>query len=577
LLTLLALVIAAGYLLEPYQLVMRRTGVLSAAAIDTRIVTAYAMAGAAVAVAMMSARWAATARHALLLAGWTVLGLGVATASIIVPAFVAEAARGTVEADNLSRVTELFYAVARVDSGAARTSSVRSIERDLWDPALLERIAAGRGEDLLGVQAVAGAIGAPWQVAVGSGGDAYRVTLRHIIGDSVGPTGLPMASGDSVVIGEVAIRPGAVGWKSAPEGVRVGTLVRRLPMAWALQAPGLLTTTADQVLWRRDPAERAGTVMPALAWRVVGVVGPRDRPQWLLLGAATAGRVPYGVSTSFAGRVVQAVAPAVVATVDMRNGQLRGWVDPAADPLGRAWARVYYPLVDSTPPPPTLRGALPYAADWFAAQATAYQVVHPAAGRRPVGVVPVTAGHRAGRPVVTTVLEAIGTSRPTTLLVGQRVNGLPVLETWQVGALAGVATAELVSAWRSHDDLIQLGDSLRAAGDTLMAGPVHHALGQSGVESWQVFSSAGRRGAARVLWIGTAAGNTVAGGRRPALAWSASDAAPTSGERIDEAVRLEVIRGWVRRADSALARNDLTAFGRAWEAIHGLLLDHPRE
>ena len=72
----------------------------------------------------------------------------------------------------------------------------------------------------------------------------------------------------------------------------------------------------------------------------------------------------------------------------------------------------------------------------------------------------------------------------------------------------------------------------------------------------------------------------IGGGRTPEAAWRTLSAAGASGGGpvpFDVVNRFEAIRAWVRRADSALARGDLTAFSRAWEAVRGLLTEPPRE
>src|SRR5690606_30117232 len=99
LLVLLAVVIGWGYLLEPYHLVVEQATTLGAAALNVRVLAAWALTGATLAVAIMTGRWALRSRHALLLAGWTVLLLAGMAERIIVPVVVAAGTRDANDAD----------------------------------------------------------------------------------------------------------------------------------------------------------------------------------------------------------------------------------------------------------------------------------------------------------------------------------------------------------------------------------------------------------------------------------------------------------------------------------------------
>lgn len=122
----------------------------------------------------------------------------------------------------------------------------------------------------------------------------------------------------------------------------------------------------------------------------------------------------------------------------------------------------------------------------------------------------------------------------------------------------------------------QLRDSVRAAGDSLIAGPVLWQVGDGVLAASMSLISEGRRGPPTLVWIATARGSRLGGGRESGAAWTSlaersagdSTSAPSGP---DAEARLVALRTWITRADSALARGDLTAFARAWEAIRGLL------
>jgi hypothetical protein len=79
------------------------------------------------------------------------------------------------------------------------------------------------------------------------------------------------------------------------------------------------------------------------------------------------------------------------------------------------------------------------------------------------------------------------------------------------------------------------------------------------------------RGAATLAWVSVAVGDRVGAGRDLAEAWAnllgrtvPIVADPRSGDRLAQ------IRAWIVRADSALRRGDLAAFGRAFDALKEL-------
>jgi hypothetical protein len=186
----------------------------------------------------------------------------------------------------------------------------------------------------------------------------------------------------------------------------------------------------------------------------------------------------------------------------------------------------------------------------------------------------------ADGPVLQALFEEPARQMPTFLLEAGRRGGLAWLASWRLAGEPTPGSIERSRSWRRVLGFAHARDSVRAAGDTLLAGPLRHHMGLTGLVSWQPFHSAGRRGDPALLWIGTAHGGAVAGGRRTVEAWNSvlglpGDASATAP--FDLMGRFEAVRSWISRADSALARGDLTAFARAWEAVRGLLLEPPRE
>jgi hypothetical protein len=117
-------------------------------------------------------------------------------------------------------------------------------------------------------------------------------------------------------------------------------------------------------------------------------------------------------------------------------------------------------------------------------------------------------------------------------------------------------------------------DSARAAGDTVETGPVHWFVGGGEVAAWQGMFSVPAHGTPSLLWVSTAVGSSLGGGRSVAEAWSsikAGEAGTTRPPAGADAAIVARARLWMMRADSALARGDLTAFGRAIEELRSVL------
>jgi hypothetical protein len=153
---------------------------------------------------------------------------------------------------------------------------------------------------------------------------------------------------------------------------------------------------------------------------------------------------------------------------------------------------------------------------------------------------------------------------------------MPELQIDRVDGIAPENGRELERRWARGVMIRQLRDSVRAAGDSLMAGPVHWRLEDGALAASMSLITEGRRGPPSLVWIATARGDRLGGAREITAAW-ASLTQPVSGDSTtarsgpDADARLAALRTWITRADSALARGDLTAFGRAWEAVRGLL------
>ncbi len=585
LLALLGLLIAVGYLLAPYRLAVGLDVPLAPAAATTRVLAAQAAAGAAIAVAVMSFLWALRPRHSMLGAGWAVLALAAVGERVIVPAFVAEGGLVADRDSQVRRLESLFYGMHVVDP-ATPTDSLPVVTA-LWDEASFATWSASRhGTLLAATPTIAPAPG--WLVATGFP-DAFELTV--VTAGTVGPGGVPQSppsdSAARPIVHHPRVVPGHSGWRPAENAVRLGGPLRRLALAWALQAPGILGVTGSASIdWELDPRDRIARLMPGLHWRTVGLTVVDGEPTWLVSGLATISHAPLTTRVTFEGDEVAGVVPALMAAIRAGDGGVRVFVDPSADSLGRAWAAVYRPMVEPDEAmPAALRSDLPYPGTWLECQLEVLE--HPTwgLGHRPTGSglatsAPSGTAWEPTGPVLQAMLEDPSRGAPATLIEASRRRGVATLSVDRLEAHDGAGGEELGRTWSRAPGLARLRDSVRAAGDTLLAGPVRWQQTTIGLAAWQPFRSGGRRGSPAVLWIGTARAGLRGGGRRPADAWGSLDAGRVDGSgvgAVDASARLEAIRGWILRADSALARRDMTAFGRAWEALRGLLVEPSRE
>lgn len=584
LLVLLALVIAWGYMLEPYHLAANSLTLLGTTAIGTRVIASHAMVGASIAVAILTTLWVVRSRQSLVLAGWMVLAIAAMFEQVVVPAFVAESARPSRESDLHARVDSVMYGLslnaARPDSATAAVPS----DAGVWQRPSLARWVHSRGGSMLIADPVRrGSVqgGGTWQVVSNPGGESVRLEVATIHPDSTANGGLPVELEPKQVIDDVTSFPGAPEWLPSSGGVWLGSPLRRIILAWARQAPGMLSINDNRVDWTLDPLTRIKALVPALDWQLAGLVESQGEAAWLLLGNIRVASMPLATRVALGpGRgEASGYRAGMVATVSVAAGQVAVWSDPAAGPLGEAWAAVYAPLVRPAGElPRALRQILPYSTEWFRAQLAVIDS-HNSGSINSVTTNTAVVIHTfwRGRPAVQALLLERNQNRPDQLVTGTRVDGNPRLAQQQVPPLAAVGLDQLSRAWRNLPGFRHLIDSIRAVGDSLVAGPLRGAVTTTGLKLWQPFFSAGLKGAPALIWVGSAVQGSLSGGTDVATAWHrlAGDASGSRPDGIDIEARYRAARTWLLRADSALARRDMTAFGRAWEALRNQLLEGP--
>ncbi len=596
LLMVLAVVIAVGYLLSPFHFVTTPTLPMSETGALARVRSAQVMAGVALGSAVLSLLWIRRGRHALLAGGWVVLAVGALVERIVVPAVTAEASAPAGSDAILRRFDALAWGISAkaASTGGDTIPTVTAI----WNESLLARYVERNGETLLAAtqsEIDLGAQSAPaWLVATSVAGDSTRIDVVAIQDGITTPDGLPVprhpvgaTSGRPIWqrVANARVAPNGPSWQVVPVGVPTGGAFRRIVLAWSRQGGRLLfQPRGTKIDWHVNPTERAAALLPVASWLPADVAFVNGRMIWVVQGLMRLERFPLATRATWLGEMAGGVVPGFIATVDPVSGATQLYLDPAADSTAAGWTRFFPGLVKpASAIPPELMRSLVYPALWLDAQLPVLEAPEWGIGQRagsaspngPPGR-PVPIWSTPARPGRQSVLEdPAGTV--SALVTAERLGGLPGLRMERTEGSESVllSARELVRLWNNALPMMHLRDSTRAAGDSAVPGPVHWLVGKSALVAWQPIFSLPAKGTPALLWIATSLGQTIGGGRSVAEAWKsvlpgeAAAGAPMS--HVGDAATVVRARLWMLRADSALARGDLTAFGRAIEALRAVL------
>lgn len=581
LLVLLALALGWGHALDPARWLAAPDG--ARAGLTTWRMTevgASAMIGVALGTAALSAAWAWTARPLLVAASWVVFTL----ASLAVRgALPAATDPGPPLVDDATRrgLDVVAWGLPGLERPALPAAPALP---GLWHPAVIARAVGGElGDPASVTPGVVGPPGSPrpaW-FAVRAADSAF--VLVAVADDRVAAGGAPLSyrGGDTLAYPGVApwgeagaVHPGAWGVaRDAAAGVRLGSVPRRVALAWALQEPGLLRG-AGFARWHRTPIERFRTLVPWASWERPVAAEIEGDTWWVGAGLVP---LPSFAATTRAPVVdgeAGGVEHALVGLVRARDGRSRVFLAPGAGPVASRLARLSAPMIE--PPeslPAAFRSALPYPAGLFEAQALAVSRGPWGAGRlSPPGLSGVTVARDAhGRPLPTAAYEDSAGRRIRALLLGlvEEGSARPVL--LRAGEDGLPSPAALVARWSRFPVWEQVRDSATGAGARVEAGPVRYQFRGTELTAWQAQFAAGPGQRPSLLWVSVAAGSRLGAGRTLEEAWrnlgglDAPLPPGLGGTRLDEA------RRWLARADSALRAGDWAAFGRAFEALRATI------
>ncbi len=604
LLTGLALALVWGYVLEPYELVAGLGRAVDLSAWNATTLVSPLLVGVALATAGLSAAWALRPRHALAAAGWIVLSLASLAGHWIVPPAMDGDGESPAPATAVDRLNRMAYGLdALVESGFTATGEAAPPRvPSLWNMEMIGHVAGGDSIEVLAIDPTILVIrGRPRPVwlAVRAAANG-RSSVAAIADDQVGGGGQPLFyssndttpgsnRGDYLDLGADGFRPDAPLYRVEPaerKGVAAGGWPRRVILAWALQAGGLLQQMPPgaRVDWRLSPAERLTSLAPFARW---GEPAPRIVNRalvWVLDGYLAPRTFPLSARMQWQGREVGALQAGFLATVEASTGATRIYLRPGIDGLAAAWAAATRGLVEpSSAIPEAVLRAAPYPLELFGIQARFLEQrdarlgsLGGAPGSRRTEMPAAEFAWSADTigPVRMAIYERADERRITAALTGVGAAGLDRLRLVRFDSAAALPSrTALESRWSHFASYDALNDSIGDDGGKLEAGPVRLDLSAGGPVAYQSYFARGQRGAVSLSWVSLGApGDRLGAGRSLREAWSnLLGASVPSIAGSAQATRLDEARRWLERADSALKGGDWAVFGQAWRGLRDAL------
>ena len=615
----LALALAWGYALEPAELVAGLHDVpFDRLLVEVRIPAALVLAVLAVGTAASCLVWMRVDRARIPATAWVVLLGGSFLAHFVVPPAVAgvrspeertDPTLAAAQADAWRRALGATVDTVAVPLAVPDPQFPERHERDLarapvWDAFVLTEVlnrvarpaspdprAFGRffAADLTLLAdgprppvAAFLAVREPDSVALagraGAASGAVAVHASRVASGGV-PLFLPeLTRPDSVVnrLVDIALTgapnwftPGASGYAlvpadAGPLGIPLRSLGRRIALAWALQAPSLLSPRrappGSIVVVERAVAARLARYAPFARFGAAWPAVLGGRLVWLAWGYVAAEGFPLGTPVVWRGERVRYLQAGLLGTVDAASGMVRVYLAHDADPVSRAWQRTLSELVlPSTAMPPGVRGFQRYPEELFTSQ---LQILRAVSGRARPAEPYWWAGPSVGDSVARLRLRAVDEvqlePRVAAVIEGVVVDGAPVLRVLRYPepfTLTGPSELERSFAGAAPSGAA-VGGRLRILPFEDGAVAVQTFYADSGTLAGIV---AGWRGA-----IG--AGATL---REALLGVGPTGPPPPSG--AVPTVSLEAAREWFVRLDRARASSDWEAFGEAWAGLRAAL------
>jgi hypothetical protein len=586
LLVLLALVIGASKVLEPYQLAAGIPVTLTIGVVRLHRSVSMVLVGMSLAVAALSYAWARRPLHSLLAGAWFALSAALVASNYLLPTDQPDP-RDTEHAALRRRAEAVSYGLDPVRGAPESGGDWRF---SLWDPGVLSRAVGADSVTALPTPSIWGDdpdMRPAWGIV--STGEDRIPRLVVVADDSVTALsqavslGYPPATPDTDLwrnpgLSPQALWPGASPVVVGPDGgVPLGGFFRRVALAWALQDGRLLAARRDERAgWYLDPAARLDHAVPFAAWRDPYAWIDGGRLFWVVNGYLTAEAFPGSRRAAWMGRPTALVRAGFVGVVEASTGATRIFLRPGADSLAQAWARSADDVIrPSTEIPSALRPKLAYPEAILVLQASLLAEGFTRGGvERPV---PGRAGP-GGRPGTYAVpLLDAGNLRLQALIVGRSRNGMDELAVVEPDSLgAPEAPDVLARRWQRFPLIQDIGDSVSAAGGLLRSGQVRYVSTGQGLLAYQPFWTLSPEGRVTVAAVAAARGDRLAVSRAAAdalrgLATGTITRASLEGEETT----LDLARRLVAEADSALREGDVAGFGRLFAQLRAVLEGRP--
>jgi hypothetical protein len=597
---LLALALAWGYVLEPYELIGGLSGTVHEGLFEFHRTVALVLTGTAIAAALLSALWALRGRHTLMLAIWSLLAVASLLGHYVIPALLGASPASVIDAATRRHLDQLAYGMS-----AARDSTLERHDLPpdpprpaaLWHPTLaVEATAAGdSGRVVAADRAVVTVSRHPrptWLVIRDREREGASVTV--LLDDQTTALGQPISfrDGDSLrtEAGAPVLRLPLYGsWPRGPEsvtdtvpgGVAVGSGLRRLALAWALQSGRLLgPITPDQrVYWHLDPSDRLARLAPFAVW---GAPTPRlvgGELVWLVDGLLPSSAFPGSSRVEWRGGSVGGLRAGLIGVVRATSGKTAIYLRHTADEVAKEWRELSDSLVQpASALPSDIARVLPYPAELLESQVRVLAQPHwglgQAIGRtEAVGKTgPIDEG--LWEPDTSGVQVVVPYERPDqrqiSAVVRARVtDGWEGLAIFRIDSLLSLPDPTALRAkWERFPTFQQLKDSVEKTGAKLEPGPIRYWPTSAGLGAYQPQFARREGQEPSLAWVSLAIADRRGAGHDLEEAWQnlLGLSAPiiSAGEHGSQLLEA---RRFIQAAEAALKRGDLEAFGRAWEGL----------
>jgi hypothetical protein len=606
LLAALALCLLWGYLLEPYERVAGLIEPGEYGLFTYRLATSQVLSGAAVAAAVLSLLWVWRGQHALMAAAWTVLAAASLIGHHFLPAVIGNRP-SSVDVMAQKRLEALAYGLSGLkDSSFARSGVSPRLPAPigLWPANVITRLPSADSGEIYSAERtsliVAGHPRAVWLVVRSDGRGNASVTA--VADDQTSLDGGPLFYhlADSLPTTQLVTRLRVSGdgvWPGAPSyvldsvgaGVLVGSGLRRLALAWALQAGALLGRVEPdaRVHWNLTPVSRLNRLAPFAAW---GVASPRvigGELVWLSDGYLASATFPVTDRVPWRGETVGSIRASFLGVISAESGETRIYLRHTADPVAEAWARISAGVIQpANAIPPEVGRSVAYPIEALQAQSRVLESSRWDLGRlserRDSAGTGVSIAAGLWEPDTTGVLFALPFERVertvSAVVLARMVDGWESLRAVRFDSATSLPAPQILeNRWSRFPTYEQLRDSVARAGGQVVDGPVHYWVSSVGLGAFQPHFAWDSSRAPGLVWVSVALPQQRGAGRDPSEAWQnlLGVTAPIIGA-ANRGSQLEEARRLMSLADSALKRGDWAAFGRAFEALRRLLGPQPK-